>query len=166
MWGNASTLYDTDDPDPARLYKRYFAIDDGGSRKIGLITSPDGVTWTWYGYVLQEGGPGDWDELGIQDPVALRYGPGTYLMVYRERSDSLLGVAVSQDGLSWTKQPGNPIWCNPGGGFTTGALDGNTLHLWRVNHWDGDAILHMWAEVPSSVPGNLTSVDGWNRVYR
>jgi hypothetical protein len=167
MWGNASVLYDPDDPNPARLYKQYFGLVESSVIRIGLLTSPDGTTWTWYGYVLDNGSPGEWDELGVFHPVVLQYGTDAYLMIYQTNGPGPWGAAISEDGLVWTKDPENPFGCLPVGlSNPAGALEGNTLHLWAIDGWHGSEILHMWAPIPPSVFGEMTFVHGWESLYR
>jgi predicted GH43/DUF377 family glycosyl hydrolase len=114
-------------PDPATWEGDYIAangsaIVDGdrllyfyqGGRapRIGLATSTDGRSWRRHGDPVFDLGPrGSWDERGVADPYVIRAG-GKLCMFYlgedRARRQRL-GVAVSDDGLVWTKLRSNPI---------------------------------------------------------
>ncbi|MGD0438459.1 MAG: hypothetical protein ABSB86_18525 [Bryobacteraceae bacterium] len=80
--------------------------------QIGLARSANGHQWQRQGApVLGTGPRGSWDERGVADPYVIRAG-GRYYMFYlgmdlarRQR----LGVAASDDGVTWFKLRRNPI---------------------------------------------------------
>src|SRR5258708_3603562 len=95
--------------DGARLLYFY---QGGRTPRIGLATSSDGRNWKRHGDPVLDLGPrGSSDERGVADPYVIRAG-GKLSMFYlgedRARRQRL-GVAVSDDGLVWTKLRSNPI---------------------------------------------------------
>ncbi len=96
----------------------------GDPPRIGLARSRNGHQWMRNGApVLTRGPYGSWDERGIGDPYVIRAGRGYYMFYLgmdRARRQSL-GVAASDDGVSWYKLRGNPI-LEPG---AYGAFDAN-----------------------------------------
>jgi len=96
----------------------------GDPPQIGLARSRNGHQWQRNGApVLTRGPYGSWDERGIGDPYVIRAGR-LYYMFYlgmdRARRQRL-GVAASDDGVSWYKLRSNPI-LEPG---AYGAFDAN-----------------------------------------
>lgn len=97
------------------VYRMWYTGWRGGSGRAGLATSPDGVTWTKYpgNPILPAGGPGTWDAAFV-GPAAVAFSGGRYTMLYYGSSDpysdfARIGVAWSQDGVSWTKHVANPV---------------------------------------------------------
>lgn len=95
------------------LYKMWYAgVDSGGVVGIGYATSPDGVAWTKYGSnpVLSVRGSGSWEDEDVTDPTALKVG-STYHLWYRgyDGLTSRIGHATSGDGITWVKDPANPV---------------------------------------------------------
>ena len=81
--------------------------------RIGLAESTDGVAFTKHpsNPVLVEGEAGDSDESGLTAPAVL-HERGLYRIWYEERGffdTTTIGYAVSTDGVSWHKYPGNPV---------------------------------------------------------
>jgi predicted GH43/DUF377 family glycosyl hydrolase len=74
---------------------------------ISYVTSTDGVNWNRFldGPVLT-GADGEWDE-GSVGPGSVLYDGTTYHMWYE--ANGQIGYAWSEDGISWTKFPGNPV---------------------------------------------------------
>jgi hypothetical protein len=87
------------------LYTRY---------TIGYAASQDGVTWVRHPSAVLEPGPSSWDGYQVFSPGVIFDGV-SYHMWYtgvREFGTSFLfqiGYATSPDGISWTKDPANPI---------------------------------------------------------
>ena len=81
---------------------------------IGYATSSDGVSWTKYNAnpVLIPGGNGGWDNWALSIFTVVFNGTH-YEMWYGAQSfrdvPGRIGVAVSVDGINWTKYPNNPI---------------------------------------------------------
>jgi predicted GH43/DUF377 family glycosyl hydrolase len=80
--------------------------------KVGLVRSANGHQWRRQGAAVLGTGPlGSWDERGVADPYVIRAGRA-YFMFYlgmdRARRQRL-GVAMSDDGVTWFKLRRNPI---------------------------------------------------------
>ena len=104
----------------------YSGTDFRGDSKIGLATSVDGIHWTKYNDpgtndasntesdpVLINDSSGDWDAGIVHQPRVFQTDAG-WLMLYRgtakDNSHMALGIATSEDGLSWTKATYNPVF--------------------------------------------------------
>lgn len=96
----------------ARGYKMYYTGDNGTRLAIGLATSSDGYVWTKHpaNPVLAWGPPGSWDELAACFPQVI-YDGSTYAMWFGgfNATSSATGFATSEDGVTWTRHPANPI---------------------------------------------------------
>ena len=92
--------------------KLLYFYQGGRVPRIGLATSSDGRAWTKHGDPVLDLGPrGSWDERGVADPYVIRAGGKLYLFYLgqdRARRQRL-GIAVSDDGVVWTKLRSNPI---------------------------------------------------------
>jgi len=103
-------------------FRLYYDGTTGGDEAIGLGFSADGVTWTGCDadndgdadevmngtYVL-----GDWDYNYASRATVWREGPGDYRMWYSAGPWEMrqgVGYATSPDGLTWTRDAGNPIF--------------------------------------------------------
>lgn len=80
--------------------------------KIGVATSPDGISWTKYSNnpVLVPG-PSLWDNKHVYSGPVMNL-EGSYKMWYSGQSyaDNVrIGLATSSDGLTWTKGASNPV---------------------------------------------------------
>ncbi len=92
-----------------RLYMFYLGMDRAHRQRLGLATSPDGVTWTKLrsNPVLELGSFGTFDENGLGEP-AVWTSNGFYWMLYTGRDQAenrRLGLARSTDGVHWEKRP-------------------------------------------------------------
>lgn len=110
--------------------------------QIGHATSPDGITWTKdpNNPVLPRGSKGAWDVSWINAGSVLY--DGTEYHIWYTGCDTLVGVkighATSPDGLTWTKDPENPVlvaenpgnWDNPRVDFPSVIFDGSAYHMW------------------------------------
>lgn len=112
---------------------------------IGHATSDDGIIWTKdiNNPVLNPGPAGSWDENWIHLPSVLVIN-NTFHMWYTghkgtNRSfDFQIGHATSSDGITWTKDPNNPVLTRGATGAWDYAwiagpsviYDGSKYHLW------------------------------------
>jgi len=95
------------------LYKMWYTgLDNNGVSRIGYATSSNGITWTKYegNPVLGIGGYGSWDSEDVSRPAVIKEG-GTYRMWYTgdDGVTSRIGYATSNDGISWGRDPANPV---------------------------------------------------------
>lgn len=75
---------------------------------IGLAVSDDGFRWEKIGKILDPGEEGCFDERGVGTRHVLKQN-GQYLMFYEGVNNSSyfsIGLAISDDGVKWTKQVG------------------------------------------------------------
>lgn len=94
---------------------RVYYTGAGTTVGIGLLTSPDGVTWTPHpGNPVFERRLGAWDESVLEPCV--RYVDGQWHLWYSGFTEPLgpdtriaIGHAVSIDGVSWTRDPDRPV---------------------------------------------------------
>lgn len=109
----------------AEGYVMYFSakyiVDNRSISGISLATSPDGKAWT-----LHDGNPvlaiepeGSWDYktitslsllAGADDAYRLYYAGTKYVFGATSFPVTLIGLATSDDGVSWERHPGNPIF--------------------------------------------------------
>ncbi|MBI2688097.1 MAG: hypothetical protein HYX27_17455 [Acidobacteria bacterium] len=84
----------------------------GDPPQIGLARAADLGRWEKLPHPVLKAGPrGSWDERGVADPFVLNAGGNLYMYYLgqdRARRQRL-GVAVSKDGVEWTKSLANPI---------------------------------------------------------
>ncbi len=92
----------------------YSATDASGKQTIGYAYSTDGITWTKYGKVLDVGGAGTWDAIGLAPGCAIK-DAGTWYLFYQGRQSSSAnprwqgGVATFTNPEStYTKYGSNP----------------------------------------------------------
>ena len=99
-------------------------------RKIGMATSPDGAIWTKYNIesttaplvaesdpIFKPGRSGSWDRDRVMDANVMFTGEEGWIMIYesstfnqqKQRRDYGLGVAVSEDGINWTRPDDNQL---------------------------------------------------------
>lgn len=147
----------------ASIFKMWYrGVDGSGMRRIGLATSPDGVTWTKHpaNPILAPGSPGAWDESQIESTRVIKDGD-LYKMWYTgidEIGTKRIGLATSTDSISWTKHFSNPVLEVGGYGAwdeeaVSGAhilKDGTTYKMWYTGE-DRNGISRL---------GYATSVDG------
>ncbi len=100
LWRNGEFLY------------WYQAGQHGGEMRIGLARSPDGLHFKKDPRPVLDLGPyQSWDERAVADPYVIEAGGWLYLYYLgQDRSArQRIGVARSQDGVSWEKLRANPI---------------------------------------------------------
>jgi predicted GH43/DUF377 family glycosyl hydrolase len=109
----------------------YDAMGNGNSSRIGMATSIDGIRWEKYNDpatndpafaesdpVLRVSSEG-WDSRRVIDPNVIQTSDG-FEMIYLATSGSrkfapgefAFGMAVSSDGVNWTKSDQNPVLSN------------------------------------------------------
>lgn len=135
-------------------------------RTFGYATSTDMVNWTREANpALSPGGPGSWDERTIQIQV-IKDGP-IYHMWYLAQDTagtSQIGHATSSDGMTFTKDPANPVLgVGAGGSWDDTSIDGFAL---LERPWSGDYIVaYQGTNGVNYDIGIATSPDGttWNK---
>jgi len=90
----------------------FYYYQSGSTAQIALARSSDGRNFRREPKPILPLGPyGSWDERGVADPYVIRQDKRLYL--YYEGLDRAqrqrLGVAVSDDGITWSKLRSNPI---------------------------------------------------------
>lgn len=120
---------------------------DRDTDHIGMATSADGRAWKKYNDpatgdhpyrdsdpVFGPGEPGTWDERSVQQPEVVLT-PDGIIMVYWGMAEgdrrASLGLARSQDGITWERHPANPVIIRedvPGADFL------HTHHLFYYEH--------------------------------
>jgi len=114
---------------------------DGIFQSIGHATSTDGIMWTKDANnpVLEKGSSGEWDGDGFKAPSVVFDGSEYHMFfdAYRNSEGNSIGHATSPDGISWSKNPQNPILSSGGGTW-----DYNTVQLQSVVFCD--TTFHMW----------------------
>ncbi|MGB9669467.1 MAG: hypothetical protein ACPL0B_03675, partial [Anaerolineales bacterium] len=98
-------------------YKMYFTDhpNTNGAQIYLASTSDGGLTWTCASTnpVLTFGTSGSWDDTRVVTPSVLKVGQNDYRMWYTGRNSSGvygIGYATSNDGITWTKYSGNPVF--------------------------------------------------------
>ena len=91
-------------------------FSDGNTVRLFRATSPDGVKWQRHDAPVLEPGPkGSWDSVKVESPSILKPPGGRYRLYYAgskipdSESGFQIGFAESDDGIAWTKHPGNPV---------------------------------------------------------
>jgi predicted GH43/DUF377 family glycosyl hydrolase len=145
-WDHAGVLYCK----VVRVYGTWFmwySGRDGSTSRIGLATSPDGITWRKHpsNPVLDVGPAGAWDARYVEAP-GVAFVNGVYYMLYTGRpefSQQQIGLATSVDGIEWKKYPGNPVlagapgWEGSNVGVSSLIARGDTFHLWYSANGSG-----------------------------
>jgi predicted GH43/DUF377 family glycosyl hydrolase len=140
-------------------YYMYFRGQRGGHDRIGVATIPrdrfDGTTWNILpDPIIDVGGPGSWDQNHALDPAAVNF-DGKVFLYYTGSSplsDRSVCLAVSDDGIHFTKYEKNPVVL---GGGPEIALK------------DGVLYLYYWKQVPGRKGFQIhyaTSRDGYHFV--
>lgn len=140
-------------------YKMYYVgwNNENSNWNIGLATSSDGIHWTKYPDPILQGTTG-WEYQIV--PSSILKIDGVYYLYYYGRNFPVakIGLAVSFDGINFTKYSGNPILS------ATESWEGNGIYHPSVIK-DGNVFRMVYGCVPSNAFGSATSSDGrkWNK---
>ncbi|MFA5795456.1 MAG: DUF2341 domain-containing protein, partial [Candidatus Brocadiia bacterium] len=108
---NPSVISDTG------TYKMWYSGMNGAAWKIGYATSNDGIGWTRYisNPVLLNGS--GWESTNVGSSMVIKDG-AEYKMWYKgyDGTNWRIGYATSADGITWDRNPSNPI-INLGSGW-------------------------------------------------
>ena len=128
---------------------------EGGPSFVGHAISRDLVTWERLPTALRPGPPGSWDDLRICTGSVIER-DGRYWMAYSATSlnDSTLeeqyrvqraGMAVSDDLITWTKLPENPVTEAVAPHYELMGTGQRKMHHWRDPYLfdDGDAVFQL-----------------------
>ena len=128
---------------------------DGGPSFVGHAISNDLVTWERLPTALKLGPPGSWDDLRICTGSVIER-DGRYWMAYSATSlnDSTLeeqyrvqraGMAVSDDLITWTKLPENPVTEAVAPHYELMGTGQRKMHHWRDPFLfeDGDTVCQL-----------------------
>ena len=87
-------------------------FEQGGGERVGLAISRDGIHWEKIGEnpILDVGPAGAWDSMVAKLPAVTKH-DGKYYMFYsgRDGKTKQIGLAMSEDGVHWTKAAANPV---------------------------------------------------------
>ena len=116
----------------------YYAGHDGATVRIGLATSPDGIIWTKHtaNPLLDISAGGAWDDTHVYYPRVI-YRNHKWYMYYTGRTGAHLriGLATSEDGISWTKHTANPVLdIGAGGAWDDSHVYGASV-IYRNHRW-------------------------------
>ena len=111
------------------IYKMYYCgyADEYDSWHVGYATSVDGINWTKYPQPIITGTYG-WEHQLI--PFSIIKLNNQYYLYFtgRNHPNNRIGLAVSQDGINWTKYSGNPILINDQSWEISGVAEGTILN--------------------------------------
>ncbi len=107
--------------------------------RMELARSKDGRSFERHAGLVMDVGPrGSWDERGVADPYVVRFG-GAFYAYYlgQDRGKrQRLGVARSNDGVSWTKLRSNPVLeLGEAGAFDENGLGEPAVWFWGGSYW-------------------------------
>ncbi|MFA5868063.1 MAG: DUF2341 domain-containing protein [Actinomycetota bacterium] len=138
-WDDNAVYYPTVVKDGA-TYKMWYSGDDHANSRTGYATSTDGINWTKYAGnpVMNLGAPADFDSAHLLGPCVLQEGPTDYKMWYSGSNgvNWRIGYATSTDGITWTKNAGNPVvplgigWESTHTSAPSVIKDGTTYKMW------------------------------------
>jgi hypothetical protein len=99
-------------------------------------TSKDGIHWSDDRIVMTADQP--WERLSLSNVSVLVDPDGTWKMLYTQAAggDDCFGLAVSQDGIRWTKYEGNPVMKGFYGGDPFVARIGDTYYVWHSQAYE------------------------------
>lgn len=105
-------------------YVMYYDGTNGNNEYTGLAYSIDGISWSAYptgspGNPVLQGQPTYWDSVSTAYGTVIQQSPTSYVYFYSGGDGTSpygsavsqgIGLATSTDGITWTKDPGNPIF--------------------------------------------------------
>lgn len=106
--GEPAVIFDEEE----NKYKMWYTSVRSGSPsfQIGYAASPDGVIWVKHPTPVLQASEA-WETQGVSSPDVLKIGD-EYKMWYSARDYGgrwRIGLSVSNDGINWSKHPGNPV---------------------------------------------------------
>ncbi|MGA8148694.1 MAG: IPTL-CTERM sorting domain-containing protein [Gallionellaceae bacterium] len=150
-------------------FSMYYDATTGGLEAVGLGYSADGNTnWRIYGSapVLDHGTPGsgEWDSDYASYGDVIKGSDGVWRWWYSGSGPSGggnqgIGYATSMDGITWTKDPANPIFSIYQGVAWRNARCYTPSVLYSSTRFDGHgtaAAYKMWFTGEASATGNFT----------
>ncbi|NUM75140.1 discoidin domain-containing protein [candidate division KSB1 bacterium] len=146
-------------------YKMWYSTSRDGFTQIYYATSDNGLNWTNYpdNPVLRPGEVGAWDGFHVRSSAVV-FTNGLYRLYYIGSGNSgvQIGLATSEDGITWQKYEGNPVIKRG----AAGTWDSHTVYHPKVV-FDGSKFMMWYAGSDGAyVKGGLaTSTDGvvWNK---
>lgn len=146
-------------------YKMWYSTSRDGVTQIYYATSDNGLNWTNYpdNPVLRPGEVGAWDGFHVRSSAVV-FTNGLYRLYYIGSGNSgvQIGLATSEDGITWQKYEGNPVIKRG----AAGTWDSHTVYHPKVV-FDGSKFMMWYAGSDGAyVKGGLaTSTDGvvWNK---
>jgi hypothetical protein len=167
------------------IYHMWYSGGNWAHLRIGHATSPDGITWTRDTIPVLDYGPtGSWDEDAAFAPQVIVISDMFHMWYVGHRGvannyDFQIGHATSPDGITWTKDPNNPVLPRGSVGawdyawVHTGSVlyDSTQYHLW-YSAWDGANGVRMghatspdgltWTKDPSNPVLTIGTVGNWD----
>ena len=146
------------DGDLFRMY--YLGLAGAGYSYVGYAESNDGITWNkpFSEPILAPSEPGHWDSWSVQAGSILKE-DDSYKMYYTGWSDNYgnwdIGLAVSSDGINWTKHPNPVLYGTSGWEFQIGASS-------VIKHNETYFLFYTGRNLPQYKIGLATSTDGVN----
>jgi len=140
-------------------YKIWFSANGPSTIQLGYATSSDGVTWAKYPSPVLSGQT--WDAGAVSTPVVIREGALLTLWYSGHSGDYAyrIGKATSIDGISWTRDPSNPIMS------PLEPWEESRVHPMQVILQNGSYELYYYAGFNYVQIGHAISPDGtsWSR---
>jgi len=113
-----------------RRWLVYFFATVGGRAETYVCESRDLLHMRFLGRAIPAGPPGSFDDVHAHK-AGVVYHDGRFYAFYSGQSGAgprSIGLAVSDDGVNFTKHPGNPVLTDPEG---TNYLDAPSVIRWR-----------------------------------